>query len=227
MTETEIQLSKITRIIQRKVLEEGCDFWMLDSKKVIGLDTDALLPLLGHQSQERYAKIYRKERREQFLLGRILLKHALSDTLGIEADRISFHENSSTSPTLLVDGKGTQNIHFNLSHSRHFIACATSTQKPVGLDIEWRDDTRDIDGSVALALLENERQWLKNQPPEQKNNGFYTLWTRKEACYKCLSSQDSTPENKGFYRIDSLDSRLGKWESWMQAHLAISVFKPS
>ncbi|MBR6000071.1 MAG: 4-phosphopantetheinyl transferase family protein, partial [Oxalobacter sp.] len=102
---------------------------------------------------------------------------------------------------------------------------ATSTQKPVGLDIEWMDDSRDVDGMATLALLENERQWLKNQPPEQKNSCFYMLWTRKEACYKCLSCQVVAPEDKGFYRIDSLDSRLGKWESWIQAPLAVSVFK--
>ncbi len=78
-------------------------------------------------------------------------------------------------------------VGFSISHSGRWVACAVSTQTALGLDIEMRDPSRDLDALAAQAFGGDEMpQWerLRAQPEPQRVDGFYRLWSEKEARFK-------------------------------------------
>ncbi len=85
--------------------------------------------------------------------------------------------------------KNYPDFHFNISHSKLFLAIAFS-DSPVGVDIE---EIRDVNLQIANRYFsENERQFVKDI------ESFFYVWTRKEAYLKrtgdglrtCLSALD-------------------------------------
>ncbi|WP_027084595.1 4'-phosphopantetheinyl transferase family protein [Cohnella panacarvi] len=85
---------------------------------------------------------------------------------------------------------GHSELHFNLSHSGRWCACAVSTA-PVGVDVEqvrpmelsWTDKFLSADEREDLrAIGESDRLWR-----------FYELWTRKESYAKAMG-RGLTPE---------------------------------
>ncbi len=224
MPDTQIIPQEIITTIKRKELNGNAEIWMLDTDQISGLDETTLLPLLDQGTLLRYSRIVHRQRRSQFLLGRILLKYALSELLGINCHRIAFQENSNAAPVYLIDGTVSENIRFSLSHSKNFIACATSLTAPIGLDIEKMENSRNIDAISQFVFLEEEKRWLEHQPEESRRNHFYLLWTKKEACYKWQSSQNAVKDARMF-GLNGLNDSFGKWESWIDGPLVISVFQ--
>ena len=84
-------------------------------------------------------------------------------------------------------------LHFSISHSRDWWACALGRAQ-VGLDIQWQDGRRDIQRLGRRCFHRREVAWLEEkawQPP-----AFYDLWAAKEAYVKFSGA--------GLSRIDSL-----------------------
>lgn len=72
-------------------------------------------------------------------------------------------------------------LHFNLSHSKHF-ACMAFASHPVGVDIEY---IRKID-LIENILSKSERQLINSLPADQQLAAFFQTWTTKEAYLKSL-----------------------------------------
>jgi 4'-phosphopantetheinyl transferase len=72
-------------------------------------------------------------------------------------------------------------IHFNLSHSGHYVVCALS-QGPVGVDIEQRERLK-----VEIArrfFNEAEVAWLLSLPAAEQQRRLCDLWSIKESYMK-------------------------------------------
>lgn len=72
------------------------------------------------------------------------------------------------------------NIHFNLSHSRDYVACAVS-DTPIGVDIEYADPL--IDLSIARHYFYNS-EYEKIIGSENPSNEFFNYWVLKESYMK-------------------------------------------
>lgn len=71
-------------------------------------------------------------------------------------------------------------IYFNISHSKNMIALIISDNE-CGIDIEYIDKTRNIEGLSKKVLSSKEKEEFdKNKDIEI----FYKFWTQKEAYYK-------------------------------------------
>jgi 4'-phosphopantetheinyl transferase len=69
---------------------------------------------------------------------------------------------------------------FNISHSDQYVVCALSKQHHVGLDIEKMKP-------ISLAVLRtffNHDEWIAMHQKADSQQGFYQLWTQKEAVVK-------------------------------------------
>jgi 4'-phosphopantetheinyl transferase len=76
---------------------------------------------------------------------------------------------------------------FSIAHSGRWVACAVSAQTALGLDIEMKDGARDLNALAAQAFDSVEMsQWerLQGLPGDQRVEGFYRLWSEKEARFK-------------------------------------------
>lgn len=76
------------------------------------------------------------------------------------------------------------NVHFNLSHSGHWLALAISDAGPVGVDVEAPRRRRSIMAIAEQYFHPAEIEHLKQQQPDKQTAEFYRLWTLKEAFFK-------------------------------------------
>lgn len=148
---------------------------------------------LDQASLCRAAEITHVCRRDQFLLGRILLKHALQHVYGeIAADwRL---ELSHGGKPLLLGPKGPVGVAVSLSHSDRLVVCALAECETLGIDIE-RSKPRDFITLSEHVMTPAERANLAGLNPEAQAVFFYQNWTAKEACAKALGA-DQAPAFK-------------------------------
>jgi len=73
-----------------------------------------------------------------------------------------------------------ENIHFNLSHSGKYVACAISDNK-VGIDIEYNDPI--IDLNIAKNYFYNE-EYTNIMNSANPSNEFFKYWVLKESYMK-------------------------------------------
>lgn len=168
----------------------SASLWLLDGSQV---QEDQLTGFatkkLGASEKERFYRFARRQRGRQFLLGRMLLRWAMADLVGLSPNEVRVSERPGSSPQLTFPSQNYLVPHFSLSHSRHWVACVTSSQAILGVDIEFNDPSRDIIGISALAFPPHEHSWLLSQPDTERLSAFYYLWSAREAWYKLLCNR--------------------------------------
>jgi 4'-phosphopantetheinyl transferase len=188
-------------------------------------DRDRFLSCLSETEMLRYQRFLRPLRQREFLLGRILLRFAISRLAGIAPDAVHVTERKDQAPLVQLPGTGAVCPRFSLSHSRGWVACAASIDTALGLDIEVLDAGRDVDAIGRAAFSEAESSWLSGSPAKDKVADFYALWSSKEALFKLMSlhgSGTSLPE------LVAAGTRLRSgpgWHArtWSQQGLAIAL----
>ncbi|MDF1485069.1 4'-phosphopantetheinyl transferase superfamily protein [Ramlibacter sp. H39-3-26] len=100
-------------------------------------------------------------------------------------------------------------VDFSISHCDGRIACAVSTDGPVGIDVERVGAL--TAGDLPRYLNDSERSWVGRDPRR-----FYTVWTRKEAVAKAAGTDsladlrdiDTRPAGEGAVFAGRL------WQTW-------------
>ena len=177
--------------------------WLLDSGALSGPVLDDYAARLGADERERSTRFVRPERRRQFIAGRVLLRHALGNLLGLPAQAIALRERPGNAPVL--DTPAPPGLGFSISHSGPWVGCAASTVSRLGLDIERSDAGRDVlalaeqafglDAASALHVLEG----------KDRVRAFYRMWCLHEAHIK-LGGPGSADY---FYEMPGLSICLG------------------
>jgi 4'-phosphopantetheinyl transferase len=117
---------------------------------------------------------------QRSLLGELLVRHLLSDKTGAKLPNHPFTTGEKGKPA----PGGYNGIHFNISHSGHWVVAALSSAG-VGVDVERM---RKVPEGVAHRFFsEKENKMLQNAENEmQKAEIFFTLWTLKESFLKAI-----------------------------------------
>ena len=158
--------------------------WMADADAV---DDAALLRYrewLSDGELARYQRFARAQRLRQFVVGRVLLRMALGRLLDVAPQDVVLAEQVGKAPLLVapvVDGAGPG---FSISHSGRWVACSVSAQTPLGLDIEVVDAGRDLAALAAQTFDAREIAQWRGLPEARRVDGFYRLWSEKEARFK-------------------------------------------
>ena len=162
-------------------------FWMVDADAVTDSGLQRLRGWLSPGEMARHQRFVRAYRQRQFVVGRVLLRMALGRLLGVMPQEIRLEEQVGKAPRLAAPVlKGVQ-PGFSIAHSGRWVACAVSAQTALGLDIEMKDGTRDLNALAAQAFDSVEMsQWerLQGLPDAERVEGFYRLWSEKEARFK-------------------------------------------
>jgi 4'-phosphopantetheinyl transferase len=161
--------------------------WMVDADAVSDAELQRLRGWLSPGEMARHQRFVRAQRQRQFIVGRVLLRMALGRLLGVTPQEIRLEEQVGKAPRLVAPlFKGVQ-PGFSIAHSGRWVACAVSAQTALGLDIEMKDGSRDLNALAAQAFDSVEMsQWerLQGLPDDQRVEGFYRLWSEKEARFK-------------------------------------------
>lgn len=134
-----------------------------------------LLKFVQTEKQERILKQKIKQSSDNMLIGEILAKAVIKKTFGIDIAKQEFAYTEYGKPYLL----NFPNVHFNISHSGEYVACAVS-DKPIGVDIQ---KIGKYNSDVAKRVC-NEKELVQIENSLNKASEFIKLWTQKEAVLK-------------------------------------------
>jgi 4'-phosphopantetheinyl transferase len=136
---------------------------------------------LSDAERARYERLQLPRRRRAFLAGKLFLREVLSHYSDRPADSWEFVENEYGKPALKA---GPENLAFNLSHSRQGYMLALSRHGCTGADIEFSARSRRVRRLAGRYFSRPECDWLLGLSEADQQDGFYCLWTLKEATIK-------------------------------------------
>lgn len=113
------------------------------------------------------------------LVGRLILLHHLKITKNIRNyEKLRIGYTTSGKPFI----REIQNVHFNISHSSVFVACAISSCSNIGIDIEL---IKEVSFSDYIDVFTFKEYFFitRNKNPLIS---FYKLWTLKESLLKAV-----------------------------------------
>ena len=117
--------------------------------------------------------------RLQVLWAKLFLKSILARYVAKAPKALVFSHNAYGKPALLET-----NLQFNLSHSEHFLALAVCHTVNVGVDVQVMRQRIEPLEIAERFFHQQEYQWLQTLAPDKQNQGFYRLWSAKEAVLK-------------------------------------------
>src|SRR5262245_1265972 len=178
----------LSRLKNNNIDMPSAILWLLDGSRVAEEDLAFFVQQLGESEARRYGRFKRRERQRQFLLGRMLLRFAVSSLIALPLDGFAIIERESNAPQLVLPNEGYVRHTFSISHSRDLVACAVSSNASLGVDIEAESSSRDIIDISQSTFHPKDHGWLLRQPETARVSAFYQLWCTKEALYKLFSS---------------------------------------
>jgi 4'-phosphopantetheinyl transferase len=141
--------------------------------------------------------------RNAYVTTRSALRDLLGQYLSTPPKDIQFHYADRGKPGLTQPSPtaGAPPIHFNVSHSRGLALLAFSPDRRLGVDVELIRPIENWEDIARRFFSQNELAELRTLSPEQRDEGFYTCWTRKESYVKASGQGLQMP-------LDSFDVTL-------------------
>jgi len=145
--------------------------------------------LLSSKEKDRAQRFHFAVHRNRFTAARGLLRTLLGRYLQLPPQAIEFAYNEHGKPKLVTH----PTLQFNLSHSQNVALFAFAYNFDLGIDIEFKKESRDLDGIAQRFFSTNESALLHSLTGAAKTQAFFNGWTRKEAFLKALGLGLSYP----------------------------------
>lgn len=161
----------------------------------------AKLSLMRQHKKELWQSLSDKEKiqaegfinntlKNNYILSHGLLRHLLSLYIKSNPKNIQYSVNQFGKPFLKNDNCTLQ---FNMSHSKDYAAYIIALEDQVGIDIEWKDKSINIEEVSELVLSQKEISLFNKLNSKEKFPAFYDIWTKKEAIIKAIGQGLSYP----------------------------------
>jgi len=151
-------------------------------------EIDRWLDQLDAEEKARAARFRFPGDKAAYVSAHALLRHMLTAVTG-ESNEWQFRVQRSGKPELAAE-HGFVGLHFNISHTSDFVACAVAPF-PVGVDVETVE--RKTDFAISRRFAARERATLAGVAPDAFALTFFRLWTLKEAYLKGTGDGLSRP----------------------------------
>lgn len=160
------------------------------------------LRLLSSEERTRHDAFHFQEDRDLYLSAHTLLRETLSRYTGIAAEKLSFVTDAFGKPRLAGEVAGLQ---FNLSHTRNLSACVVAGKQACGIDVERVAAKEGLFDVARHHFAREELEQLSRLSRERFFDGFYSLWTLKEALIKGLGQGLRLPLDGFAFRLPESD----------------------
>lgn len=131
-----------------------------------------------------------------YLVTRAVLRKVLSKYISVRPHEIIFTKNSFGKPRISTS-QNQHNIYFNISHSKDILCIAVSKVDEIGIDIEFKDESININDIQDLCLSDKEKRFMHSLANHSlKIDFFYKIWTLKESIVKAIGCGMSYEINK-------------------------------
>jgi 4'-phosphopantetheinyl transferase len=187
----------VTRL---EVSAPGVDVWLARLEPPF-LSEVALPPA----ERERGESFLRLEVGERWTASRRALRQVLSGYLDEPPAEIAIELGEHGKPRL----EGESDLEFNLSHSGDIALVAVSQRRPVGVDVERIEPTRDLLALAERALGPEDVAKVRSAASNKRPAVFYESWVRHEARLKCLGAGLTGPVSSVAMEVQNLDVAPG------------------
>lgn len=162
-------------------------------------EVDRAARLLSPDEAGRAARFVFALHRSRWIAARATLRRVIAAWTGLEPQEVRFAYGANGKPMLFPTGS---ELRFNLSHSGGYAACAVTSGRDVGIDLEEVRPLADLEAVAAQFFSPVENEALLDLPAAGRLRGFYECWTRKEAFLKATGDGLARP-------LDSFSVTLG------------------
>ncbi len=138
---------------------------------------------LSADEQRRAAGFRSDALRRRFVVAHGALRTILGRYLEVDPAALLFRVGRRGKPSLLLPGN-SRPLHFNLSHAHALALVAVARDRELGVDVERCRPLPDADAIAERFFSPFELRALRALPPERRLEGFYRVWTCKEAYIK-------------------------------------------
>ena len=142
-------------------------------------ELEACRNVLTAAEAERAERFIQPADRDRFIICRGLLRRTLARRLNTAPCSIEFIRNEHGKP-YLPGGE----LEFNVSHSRDRLLIAVTSDRAVGVDIEFRRDGVPMEAIAKRWFSPAECAFF--QTLKNPRDGFFDIWAKKEAYVKAL-----------------------------------------
>jgi 4'-phosphopantetheinyl transferase len=167
------------------------ELWHIDLRF---LPSPPMLACLSAQERSRSARFVFERDRRRFEAAHTALRQLLAARLGTEPRDLQFREGPHGKPAL-DEARHARRCAFNLSHCDDEALVAIAAEGEIGVDVEV---LRPMPDALTLArrnFSAEECAELEATDAASRELGFFTAWTRKEACLKAVGSGLSIAPN--------------------------------
>jgi 4'-phosphopantetheinyl transferase len=141
------------------------------------------VPLLDSEEEARWRRFRVEGARNQYLIGRALLRTTLSLYADVPPTTWRFETNRYGCPFVAAPA-ACRDLRFNLSHTEGLVACAVTRDGDVGIDVESTEREVDPLELAPSVFAPDEIADLGAMPPGERRDRFFSYWTLKESYIK-------------------------------------------
>lgn len=153
---------------------------------------ERFITFLAPDELERAEKFRFKRDRERFIISHGILRLILSLYAGTPPMELKFRAGLYGKPFLDMPPSASA-LSFNMSHSHELALYAITYGRRIGVDVEYVSEDRNGEGVAERFFSIREIEALLALPADQRRDGFYRCWTRKEAYIKARGDGLSFP----------------------------------
>ena len=154
----------------------------------------ALRRLLTVEERARADRFHFDRHRRRFIVRRGVLRLLSAAYLDDDPTRVRFAEGEKGKPFVPQEGTAPeQQLHFNLTDSKDLALYAFTRGAELGVDVEILRPMPDALEISERFFAADEREVLRQVPPEGRARAFFNCWTRKEAYIKAIGEGLSEP----------------------------------
>jgi 4'-phosphopantetheinyl transferase len=186
------------------------------------LDTFALT--LSDDERARAERFVLERDRNSFVAARGILRALLARYSGCAPGGIEFAYGPQGKPAL--SHRSTANsVRFNLSHSHGVAVIAVAREREVGVDVEKIRPERAGEEIAQRYFSAEEVEELRALTANQRTEGFFLCWTRKEAYVKALGEGLRFPLDR--FRVSLSPGKPALLYGEAGARWSMEAFEPS
>lgn len=220
-------MSRLRAILSKSAINNphtaSAGLWLADVSSLQDEEVAFFISCLSSNEVDRYYAFLRRERQLQFLLGRILVRFAVAELLGLRPDEVSLIEQLGNAPRLVLPDDEQPMPGFSISHSREWVGCAVSAGTLLGLDIESTKPNRNFMEIGRLAFHAEELLWLQAQTESERPALFYKIWSRREALFKLRSTSAGQGSTASLSKVNCLQLSMEEEHFSDLPHPAVSI----
>jgi 4'-phosphopantetheinyl transferase len=179
---------------------------------------------LGDDERSRAQRFHFERDRNSFIAARSILRDLLARYSGCTPGDVKFVYGPNGKPALSHSTTASL-VSFNLSHSHGVAVIAVTRKHEIGIDVEKIQPERASEEIAKRYFSPEEVKELLSLPVDQRAEGFFLCWTRKEAYVKALGEGLRFPLDR--FRVSLSPGKPAQLYGDADVHWSIEAFDPS